>query len=428
MAVAALGGQSFELAQQLFLPLGEIDRRLDDDVAVQIAVVRRAQGLDALAAQAERLAALCFRRDLDVRGAVQRRQVDLPAERGGGEAHRHLAVEVGRVALEYRVGLDGDLHIEVAGRAAVHPGLAFAAQPDAVAFVDAGRDLDVERLVRLETARPLALRARLGNDLAVAVAGRTGLLDGKEALRHPHLALAAAGRTGLGLRAGLGAGAVAHRALLAGRDANLGFGAVGRLLEGDLEVVAQVGAAEYAGASAPSTTGAPENVAEDVAERVGKAAEAGRSPAHGRLRIDAGMAETVVRGTLGRVAQDFVRLLRFLELLLGPFILRIAIRVVLHRELAIGLFDRFFVSVAIDAEHFVVVALCHLRTCCALCRSCRRTGRPHSAKNNTAGWLDCEARRAVPTLWRPSRDTGGRCGAVLRPAAPGFLTSCPSLR
>src|SRR5690606_27474981 len=94
------------------------------------------------------------------------------------------------------------------------------------------------------------------------------------------------------------------------RNADLGLEAVRRLLERDLEVVAQVGAAKDGGA--PAAAGArAEDLAEDVAEDVAEAAHAG--PAGPRMGIDAGVAELVVGGTLARVRQDLVRLLRLLE-------------------------------------------------------------------------------------------------------------------
>src|SRR6218665_157999 len=53
MARAALLQGVFQLAQQLALVLGELDRRLHGDVAVQVAGVAGAHAFDALAAQAE---------------------------------------------------------------------------------------------------------------------------------------------------------------------------------------------------------------------------------------------------------------------------------------------------------------------------------------------------------------------------------------
>jgi len=131
---------------------------------------------------------------------------------------------------------------------------------------------------------------------------------------------------------------------------------VRRLLERDLEVVAQVGAAIHARARAPL----PEDVAEDLAERVGEVREARAAAAcHAGLRIHAGMAEPVVRGALLFVGEDLVGLLRLLEVLLGLRVVGVAVRMPLHRELPIGLLDGLLVRVAIDPEHLVVVALGH---------------------------------------------------------------------
>jgi hypothetical protein len=69
------------------------------------------------------------------------------------------------------------------------------------------------------------------------------------------------------------------------------------------------------------------------------------------------VAVLVVGGALLRVGQDLVGFLGFLELLLGLGIVRIAVRMVLHGQLAVGLLDLVVRGVAVDAEDFVVVAL-----------------------------------------------------------------------
>ena len=214
----------------------------------------------------------------------------------------------------------------------------------------------------------VARGAGLGDHLAGAVAGRAGLLDREEALRHPHLAAAVAAAAGLGLRAGLGAGALAGLAGLHRRHADLRLGAARRVLEREFEVVAQVGAAIDAVAAAPAALRA-EDLAEDVAEGVGEAAEALRPAAEAarprpgteaRRRVDAGVPELVVGGALLGVGEDLVGLLRLLEFLLGTLVVRVAVRVVLHRELAVGLLDVLFGRVPVDAQNRVVVALCHV--------------------------------------------------------------------
>ena len=112
---------------------------------------------------------------------------------------------------------------------------------------------------------------------------------------------------------------------------------------------------------------AAEDLAEDIAERVGESAEAlrpaaeaartGRAEAH--RRIDAGVAELIVGGALLGVGEDLVGFLRFLEFLLGALVVRIAVRMMLHRELPVRLLDVLLGSIAIDAEYRVVVALRH---------------------------------------------------------------------
>src|SRR5206468_7457458 len=86
--------------------------------------------------------------------------------------------------------------------------------------------------------------------------------------------------------------------------------------------------------------------------------EAGRS-------VHARMPELIVRAALFGVGEDLVGLLRFLELVLGALVVRIAVRMVLHRQLPIRLLDVLLGSVAIDAEHRVVIAFSHssLRPC-----------------------------------------------------------------
>ena len=93
-----------------------------------------------------------------------------------------------------------------------------------------------------------------------------------------HHALAAAGAAGLGFGPGLGAAALAGRAIVPGRHPDLGFVAVRRLLKRDLHRIAQVSPAiNVVGATTTSGAArrpATENVAEDVTEHIRKTAEA----------------------------------------------------------------------------------------------------------------------------------------------------------
>src|SRR5690606_22147005 len=231
---------------------------------------------------------------------------------------RHFAMQVIAVALEDRMLLEPELHIEVARWATVHAGFAVARRTDPHAVVDAGWNLHLLGLGELDATGAVGLFRRLGGDLAGAVAGRAGLLHGKEALLDPHHALAAAGSTGLRLGAGFRAAALAGGAVVPRRHPDFGLIAGSGLLERDLHGIAQIRpAVDVAGAAARAAgagTGA-KDVAEDVAEDVRKTAEAARAAAWARRAFDAGMAIAVVGIALSRIRQDLVRFLDFLELL-----------------------------------------------------------------------------------------------------------------
>ena len=73
------------------------------------------------------------------------------------------------------------------------------------------------------------------------------------------------------------------------------------------------------------------------------------------------MAETVIGRAIVVIAQHLIGLGDFLEFMLGLGITRIAIRVILHRQLAIGFFEIFGVTVFRHAEKLVVVSFAHDR-------------------------------------------------------------------
>src|SRR5688500_1236872 len=125
-------------------------------MAVQVARVARAHTLDALAAQAERLAMLRALGQLDLCLAGQRGHGDVAAERGQGQRDRYGAVQVVAVALEDLVLLDADLDVQVTRGAAVGARLAVADRADAHALVDTGWDLHLQRALLLYLAGAVA--------------------------------------------------------------------------------------------------------------------------------------------------------------------------------------------------------------------------------------------------------------------------------
>ena len=162
-----------------------------------------------------------------------------------------------------------------------------------------------------------------------------------------------------GLRAGLGAGARAGLAGHRGRNADLGGLARIGLLEADLHVVAQVGAALAAGA------GARARHAEDAFEQIGEGraefrAEAAR-PRTGAM-LEGRVTVTVIGRALVAILEDLVGLVDLLEAELAAGIARIAVGMPLHRELAERGLELTVVHGPLDLQHFVVAAFGHTRS------------------------------------------------------------------
>src|SRR6185437_7177704 len=322
--VALVVGHRFrlELLHELALPAGEVLRRLDGDLDVEIAARRAAQHGKALPAQAELVAGLGARRNFHPRlAAVDRRHLDLAAEGGLRHAQRHAHQQVGAVALEDGVRADADMHVEITGRRALATRLALAGEPDARAVLHPGRDCDLQRALALHRAGAVADAAGVADDAAGAAAGRAGAFDEEEALLGPHLAGAAAGRTGIGrrLRLVLGAGAGAGLARDARRHAQADLGAGEGLREVDLHGLPQIGAGARAAAAAPPVAHeVAEHLVEDVAEtaraaarEVEPAGEAARAAAAAIL--ERGVAEAIVGRALLLVLEHLVGLAVLLE-------------------------------------------------------------------------------------------------------------------
>ena len=101
-------------------------------------------------------------------------------------------------------------NIEIAGRAAAQAGLAFAGEPDARAILDAGRDVDRKRALAGDAALAAAIGAQ-GSEITWPRPWQVGQVRStvKKPWHAPTAPCAAAGGAGLGMRAGLGARALA---------------------------------------------------------------------------------------------------------------------------------------------------------------------------------------------------------------------------
>jgi len=311
----------------------------------------------AFPAQTEHSPGLGFGRHLQGHLAIQRGYLHRAAQSGGGEANGNFTVQIPTIPLENRVSLDPDIHIEVSGRPAVSSRLPFPIQADTIPGIHARRNLHGQCLYFPHTATPGAPRARRLYDVPGTAANGAGLLNGEKPLLCPNLPSSPAGFTRSRLSTRLGAGPAAPFALYLSGHLDIDGITADRLLQGKLQLIAQIGTAEYpAAAAGTAAKDIPENITKDVAERIG----AGTEAAAGCLAcLHAGVAELLVGRPLLGVGQNLVGFLGFLKFALGIGVVRIAVRVMLHGQATIRLLELSIPSGPIAPQDLVIVALGH---------------------------------------------------------------------
>src|SRR5262249_44340382 len=222
------------------------------------------------------------------------------------------------------------------GRPAPDADAPFTAGLEARAGIPPGGNFHLHRSRRPDHPLPATGGAGVGDDRPLPAALTTGAGDGEEPLLETHLTAAAAGRTGLRRGPGLSALPVARVAESCARHRNRLLGAERRLLERELEVVAQILAAlARVSAAASAAEEVTENITKDVFE-VGKIKAAGKA---GPALLEGGVTVAVVLRAFLRVRQDLVGLGQFFEFLLGGFVAGVPVRMVAQGRLAIGLFE-----------------------------------------------------------------------------------------
>ena len=147
-----------------------------------------------------------------------------------------------------------------------------------------------------------------------------------------------------------------------GGDADRRLLALERVLERDLEIVAQVAAAGRARLGAPSGAHRAEHLLEYIGESARKAAAEPEIAGTATAVLKRGVAVPVIGGALLIVLQDVIGLVDFLEFLLGRLVARIAVRVMRHGQLAVGPLQLVGIGRFRYTEYFVKVPLCHFST------------------------------------------------------------------
>src|ERR1700730_7072391 len=186
--------QHFEFGEEFALPLGETLRRFNRYLDIKIAGVTRSQHRHALVFQFELFAGLSAFRDFDLgRGAIERMDADLRAERRLDHRDRNAAEKIGAVALKKRMRLRRHEDVKITRWAALGPCLAFAAETDSRPVLDARRNIDGKAACRGDAAGATDGRAGIDNHFAAPLAMRTGPFDREEALLRAHAPQPAAG-------------------------------------------------------------------------------------------------------------------------------------------------------------------------------------------------------------------------------------------
>src|SRR5271166_4451824 len=125
--------------------------------------------------------------------AVQGRHLNFRAEGGLWERDGHHTVNILAVAFEERMLFGVQHDVEIAWRAAVEAGLAFAGVQNARAFLDARRNVYLHRALARDASLASTLVAGIDDELARTLAGAAGARDGEETLLITHLPAPAAG-------------------------------------------------------------------------------------------------------------------------------------------------------------------------------------------------------------------------------------------
>src|SRR5690606_36469984 len=287
--------------------------------------------------------------------AIQGRHFQLTAQCGINDTDGHIAIQVTAIAVEQVVLAHTDLYVQITGRASHRAGLTFARQTNPITSIHTRRDFHRQRFGFFFHATAMTAAARVFNNGALTTTARAGLLYSKKALLHTDLPLPMTGGAGFRLGAGFGASAVAGITSRQGWNTDFLLHPTHRFFQRQLHGVAQIGTALRATTRA-ATTAAAENITKDITENIAAAAAGTSAEAAAGLTVDTGMTILVVHLAFLGVAQHFIGLGGFFEFGVGVFVIRIAVRVVFHRQFAVGLFQRRRIGILTDTQNFVIIS------------------------------------------------------------------------
>jgi hypothetical protein len=264
-------------------------------------------------------------------------------------------VQIVALTLEKRMFFHVQYDIKVPGRSAMSSSLTQPRKTDARSVFNAGGHFGIHRSLTQNPPFALALGARIGDHAAQALTRRTSAGHAEESLLVAYLAAPSTRSASNRSFARRRSAASAVLATLVAANRNVGFRSEYCLFELQRDIFPQIRTA--LGPAAPAGTAAKkiseaEKVSEDLADILKDCRVESARPraAHGS------MSKAVVRRPLVRIRQDSVGLAAFFEFFFRVRIIRIAIRMKLQRQLAIGALDLLLVGFAGNPENFVIVA------------------------------------------------------------------------
>src|SRR5450631_1396966 len=353
------GRQFSQFRQKFALAFVQFPRRLDSHLDVEIAFAMPVEYRHAFVPYAKRGSRLRTFGDSQLVFSLQRRNHNLGARGGLRKRNRNHAVEVVTLALKEGVLLDVQHNVQIAGRSAECARVTEARETNSRAVLHPRGHVRFDNAFAQQPAFAFALRARIGDHTARALAGWTSSSDAEEALLITHLASAVARPAANRSFTGRCAGAAASVAGLMAADVHLLLGAKNRFLKSKMQIFAKVGSALGPAATTAALAkriAEAEDIAKNVAEILENSRiESGRTCA---AAAHARMTKTVVQRTLLAVGKNCVCFRNLLELIFRVRIIRIAVGMVGHREFAVSALDFDVGGRTGDTEYLVIIAFC----------------------------------------------------------------------
>ena len=191
-----------------------------------------------------------------------------------------------------------------------------------------------------------------------------GALDSKETLLRPDPATAATGATILRLRAGGRTAAAAFITPNRHGNVDIALNAGKGLLERDVHIMAKVVAATVRLGAAGTAREFGKHLVEDVGKTTATEPAAAKATSAESTRpatgiVKGGMPHPIIGSAFLRVFQNLIGFGGLAESFRRLFIIWVPVGVVLHRQFAIGDFERRFIGVLGHAENIIVITLAH---------------------------------------------------------------------